>query len=97
MCYLTAEINHEVWIANRTKFQDIKSSQPQTSGCNLQFTFFFFQDNYSKPIWDMARFHFAYQWFKTLHFAHLRLLPLAFHNPPLRLLLEKHIFRQKQI
>ena len=50
----------------------------------------------------MARFYFAYPWFKTLHFAHLKLVPLAFrnlafYNPPLRLLLEKHIFRQKQI
>ena len=54
-------------------------------------------DNYRKPTWGLARFHFAYPWFKTLHFAHLRLLLLAFRNPHLRLPLEKHIFRQKQV
>ena len=54
-------------------------------------------DNYRKPTWDLARFRFAYPWFKTLHFVHLRLLLLAFCNPPLRLPLEKHISRQKQI
>ena len=57
----------------------------------------FKRDNYSKPTCGMARFHFAYPWFKTLHFTHLRLVPLAFRNPPLCLLLEKHIFIQKQI
>ena len=56
-----------------------------------------YRDNYSKPIRGMAHFHFAYPWFITLHFAHLRLVLLAFHNPPLCLPLEKHIFRQKQI
>ena len=40
----------------------------------------------------MARFHFAYLWFKTLHFAHLKLVLLAFRKPPLRLLLEKTHF-----
>ena len=45
-------------------------------------------DNYSKPTWGLARFHFTYMWFKTLHFAHLKLVPLAFRNPPLRLPLE---------
>ena len=54
-------------------------------------------DNYSKPTCGMTRFYFAYPWFKTLHFAHLRLVPLAFRNLHLRLPLEKHIFRQKQI
>ena len=54
-------------------------------------------DNYRKPTWGLARFHFAYPWFKTLHFAHLRLLLLAFRNPHLHLPLEKHIFRQKQV
>ena len=39
----------------------------------------------------------TYPWFKTLHFAHLKLVPLAFRNPSLRLPLEKHIFRKKQI
>ena len=58
---------------------------------------FFFWDNYSKPTWGLARFHFTYPLFKTLHFAHLKLVPLTFHNPPLRLPLEKHIFRKKQI
>ena len=53
--------------------------------------------NYSKPTWGLARFHFTYSWFKTLHFAHLKLVPLAFRNPPLRLPLEKHIFKKKQI
>ena len=56
-----------------------------------------FGDNYSKPTYGITRFHFAYLWFNHLHFAHLRLVPLAFRNPPLCLLLEKHIFRQKQI
>ena len=56
-----------------------------------------FWDNYSKPTWGLARFHFTYPWFKTLHFAHLKLVSLAFRNPPLRLPLEKHIFRKKQI
>ena len=54
-------------------------------------------DNYNKPTYGMARFHFAFPWFNHLHFAHLRLVPLAFRNPPLHLPLEKHIFRQKQI
>ena len=53
--------------------------------------------NYSKPTWGLARFHFTYPWFKTLHFAHLKLVPLAFRNPPLRLPLEKYIFKKKQI
>ena len=34
------------------------------------------KDNYSKPICGMAHFHFAYPWFKTLHFAHLNFNPL---------------------
>ena len=46
------------------------------------------RDNYSKPTWGMTRFHFAYPWFKTLHFAHLKLVPLAFRNPSLCLPLE---------
>ena len=54
-------------------------------------------DNYSKPPRGLAHLHFAYLWFKTYHFAHLKLVLLAFHNPPLRLPLEKHIFRLKQI
>ena len=54
------------------------------------------RDNYNKPTWGLARFHFTYPWFKTLHFAHLNFNPLAFRNPPLRLPSEKHIFRQKQ-
>ena len=54
------------------------------------------RDKYSKPTWGLARFHFTYPWFKTLHFAHLNFNPLAFRNPPLRLPSEKHIFRQKQ-
>ena len=53
--------------------------------------------SYTKLTCGMARFHFTYLWFKTLHFAHLRLVSLAFRNPPLHLPLEKHIFRQKQI
>ena len=32
---------------------------------------FVFRDNYSKPTCGMTRFHFAYPWFKTLHFAYL--------------------------
>ena len=55
------------------------------------------RDNYNKPIWGMARFHFAYLWCNHLHFAYLRLVLLAFRNPPFRLPLEKYIFRQKQI
>ena len=51
------------------------------------------RDNYSKPTCDMARFHFAYPWIKTLHFAHLMLVLLTFRNLPLYLPLEKHIFR----
>ena len=45
-------------------------------------------DNYNKPTYDMARFHFAFPWFNHLHFAHLRLVPLAFRNPPPHLPLE---------
>ena len=41
------------------------------------------KDNYSKPICGMAHFHFAYPWFKTLHFAHLNFNPLPIHYPPL--------------
>ena len=37
---------------------------------------FYIWDNYSKPTWGLARFHFAYPWFKTLHFAHLNFNPL---------------------
>ena len=55
------------------------------------------RDNYSKPYWGLARLHFAYPWFKTYHCAHSKLVLLAFHNPPLRLPLEIHIFRLKQI
>ena len=44
---------------------------------------FFFWDNYSKPTWGLARFHFAYPWFKTLHFAHLNFNPLPIRYPPL--------------
>ena len=55
-----------------------------------------FRDNYSKPTWDLARLHFAYPWFKTYHFAHLRYLPLGICYPPLCLPLEKHIFKEKQ-
>ena len=54
-------------------------------------------DNYSKPTYGMTHFHFTYPWFKTLHFAPLRLVPLAFRNSHLRLPLEKYIFKQKQI
>jgi len=31
----------------------------------------------------MARFHFAYPWFKTLHFAYLNFNSLPIHYPPL--------------
>ena len=55
-----------------------------------------FRDNYSKPTCGMICFHFAYPWFKTLHFAHLRLLLLAFRNRPLRFLLEKTYFWAKK-
>ena len=58
--------------------------------------FIYLWDNYSKPTWGLARFHFTYPWFKTLHFAHLNFNPLAFRNPSLRLPSEIHIFRQKQ-
>ena len=40
-------------------------------------------DNYNKPTYDMARFHFAYPWFKTLHFANLNFNPLPIHYPAL--------------
>ena len=36
----------------------------------------------------MTCFHSVYSWFKTLHFARLRLVLLAFRNPPLYLPLE---------
>ena len=54
------------------------------------------RDNYSKPTWGLARLRFAYPWFKTYHFAHLRYLPLGICCPPLHLPLEKHILREKQ-
>ena len=44
----------------------------------------------------MARLRFAYPWFKTYHFAHLKCLPLEICYPPLPLPLEKHIFREKK-
>ena len=40
-------------------------------------------DNYNKPTYAMAHFHFAYPWFKTLHFAHLNFNPLPICYPPL--------------
>ena len=52
------------------------------------------RDNYSKPTCGYARFDCAYPWFKTYHFAHLRCLPLGICYPPLRLPLEKHIFKE---
>ena len=44
---------------------------------------FFYRDNYSKPTCDMTRFHFAYPWFKTLHFAHLNFNMLSIRYPSL--------------
>ena len=41
------------------------------------------RDNYSKPTWGLARLRFAYPWFKTLHFVHLRLPLLGLCYPPL--------------
>ena len=55
----------------------------------------FIRDNYSKPTWGLARFHFTYPWFKTLHFAHLNFNPLPIRYPPFPLPLEKHIFWEK--
>ena len=42
-----------------------------------------FWDNYSKPNCSLAQIHVAYLWFEKCHFAHLRFVPLGFHNPPL--------------
>ena len=47
------------------------------------FTYINIWDNYSKPTWGLARLRFAYPWFKTYHFAHLRLLPFSLCYPPL--------------
>ena len=44
----------------------------------------------------MVRFHFAYPWFKTLHFAHLNFNPFALCYPPLPQTLEKHHFIKNQ-
>ena len=40
----------------------------------------YIRDNYSKPTSSLARFHFVYPLFKTLHFAHLNfnLLPIRY-------------------
>ena len=51
-------------------------------------------DNYSKPTWDLARFHFTYPWFKTLHFAHLNFNLSPIHYPPLAFPLEKNFYNQ---
>ena len=40
------------------------------------------RDNYSKPTWGLARFHFAYPWYKTYHFAPLYFNPLPPRCPP---------------
>ena len=53
-------------------------------------------DNYNKPPWGLVCLYFAYPWFKTYHFAHLRCLPLEIYYPLLPLPLEKHIFREKK-
>ena len=55
----------------------------------------YFRDNYSKPTWGMIRFHFAYLWFKTLHFAHLNFNQLPIRYSPHPQTLGKHIFREK--
>ena len=54
------------------------------------------RNNYSKLTCGMTRFHFAYLWFKILHFAHLNfnLLPISY--PPHPQMLEKHLFIQNQ-
>ena len=56
--------------------------------------FFFFLDNYSKPTCGLTCFHFAYPWFKTLHFAHLSLFSLGLYYPPLAFLLENNFYYQ---
>ena len=60
------------------------------------FTQKIFWDNYSKSPWGLACLRFAYPWFKTYHFAHLRCLPLEICYPPFLLPLEKHIVREKK-
>ena len=49
-------------------------------------------DNYSKPLWGLARLHFAYPWFKTYHFVHLNFNLLPIRYPPHPQTLEKHHF-----
>ena len=50
------------------------------------------RNNYSKPTWGLARFHFTYPWFKTLHFTHLNfnLLPTFGFSVRKQLLQPKH-------
>ena len=52
----------------------------------------FKRDKYSKPTWGLARFHFTYPWFKTLHFAHLNFNPLSICYPPLAFPLENNFY-----
>ena len=80
----------------KTLLDDFTLSSNKKGFSDAKF-FFFFWDNYGKPTCGMAHFHFAYPWFNHLHFAHLRLVLLAFRTPSPRLPLEKHMFRQKQI
>ena len=54
------------------------------------------KDNYSKPIYGMVHFHFAYLCFNYLYFAHLNFNPLPIRYPPHHQTLEKHIFIQNQ-
>ena len=58
------------------------------------FVFFFRGGNYSKPTWGMTRFHFAYPWFKTLHFADLNFNSLSICYPPLAFSLENNFCNQ---
>ena len=44
----------------------------------------------------MARFHIAYLWFKTLHFAHLNFNPILIHYPLYPQTLEKYNFIKNQ-
>ena len=82
---------HCSWDMN-SAIRHMNSSQSS----NNNFFIIFFRDNYSKPPWGLARLRFAYLWFKTYHFTHLRCLPLEICYPPLPLPLGKHIFREKK-
>ena len=77
---------------SKCKLKLVRSSDHMCEALFFFYIYIYIWDNYSKPTWGLARFHFTYPWFKTLHFAHLNFNPLPIRYPPFPLPLEKHIF-----